>query len=101
VYGVQPPADPCRWTDRALLDPGLNGSFANWGTMAVGEQLYTEPNNLGLQENCAVANFSQATGVPAMAGWSDAQCSAAAVYICKQQRESPGPHQRCCLLACF
>lgn len=79
---------PHRWTDRALVDPGINDSFANWGTMAVGEQLYAEPNNLGLQENCAVANFSQATGVPAMAGWSDAQCSAAAVYICKQQRKS-------------
>jgi hypothetical protein len=61
-----------------------------------------EPNNIYLDEFCAMANFSQASGAPSVWGWSDAGCHHKAAYICKQQRECRLPRvlPPCCPV-CF
>ncbi len=98
------------WTDSTLT--ALNGTgsggaasasadgstYKHWGTLVLAangvKSSYSEPNNRGGSEYCAVGDFSQAYGpglLPAAAGWADASCTDQHIAMCKVT----GVHSAC------
>jgi hypothetical protein len=92
------------WTDSTLT--ALNGTgsgsggtasasadgstYKHWGTLVLTvngvKSSYSEPNNRGGSEYCAVGDFTQAYGpgmLPAVAGWADASCTDQHIAMCK------------------
>ena len=92
------------WTDSTLT--ALNGTgsgsggtasastdgstYKHWGMLVLTvngvKSSYSEPNNRGGSEYCAVGDFTQAYGpgmLPAVAGWADASCTDQHIAMCK------------------
>jgi hypothetical protein len=70
-----------RWMDGSLPGPS-SGNYQHWGTYKPGG--LPEPNNLMPPENCVVANYSEAYGIPPAYGWADTQCNNTNIFICRR-----------------
>jgi hypothetical protein len=73
------------WPSFAWVDPTVavpsSETYAHWGTNGN----VSEPDNAFPQENCAVANFTEA--FDGVWGWADTRCSNNFIFVCKVIRE--------------
>jgi hypothetical protein len=78
---------PWHWMDQYMPGPDAKLTYTNWGTLQDPPATVQEPNNYLGGEECAVGNWSQATGDPVAWGWADTRCNRTFYPLCRKQSE--------------